>query len=249
MFVIGHKIANASGGGLLGLGDKISDSEKQSLDKISKILNFSDSDLEEALSIIFDLAPSELAKAFEKWASPRMHMSIREKFEDKEWLTLQLTPFWVFNQVANADGNIDQKEKKYFVEFFQQEVNFNNFLVRRILVSISNSFDRVNSSFLKESRGNFEGIKDAVALVDKISPEDSRMFRISMFVIGHRIANASGGVLLGLGNKICDSEKQSLDKISKILNFSESDLEKALSIIFDSPPGEVGKALEKLASR
>ena len=176
-------------------------------------------------------------------------MDIREKFEDKEWLTLQLTPFWVFNQVAHADGNIDQKEKKSFVEFFKHAVNFNNFLVRRILVSISNDFDGVNSSFLNESRGNFEGIKDAVALVDKISPEDSRMFRISMFVIGHRIANASGGVLLGLGDKISDSEKQSLDKISKILNFSERDLEEALSIIFDLPTGEVGKALDKWASR
>ena len=186
---------------------------------------------------------------FRSWASPGRYTNIRGKFEDKEWLTLQLAPFWVFNQVAHADGNIDKREKKYFVEFFQDAVNFNNSLVRRILVSISNNFDGVNSSFLEESRGNFDGIKDAVALVDKISPEDSRKFRISMFVIGYKIANASGGVLLGLGDKICDSEKQSLDKISEILNFSESDLEEALSIIFDSPPGEVGKALEKWASR
>jgi len=176
-------------------------------------------------------------------------MSIREKFEDREWLTLQFTPFWVFSEVAHADGNIDQKEEKSFVEILRHTVKINNSLVRRILVSISNDFDGVNSSFLKESRGNFEGVKDAVALVDKISPEDSRKFRISMFVIGHKIANASGGGLLGLGDKISDSEKQSLDKISKILNFSERDLEEALSIIFDLPTGEVGKALEKWASR
>jgi hypothetical protein len=131
-------------------------------------------------------------------------------FSPDEWQTLRFCPFWVFHAVGIADGKVDKKELGAFLKEVQEAPLFKDALARNVLFSIAANLDAVFKAYHADPRNVMDGLGQAADLLDRrATPETVKGFKGSMLLIGHRVAEASGG-LLGMGKKVSDKEKSAL---------------------------------------
>lgn len=168
----------------------------------------------------------------------------KENLGEKKWATLQFAPLWVFNIVAGADGKVDKKEQNQFLEIIKHAVRFTNPLVHNILQSISEEFEDLLAKYEEDSREPYVGLADAINLVNEKDPENANVFKMYMFVIGFKIATASGG-FLGMGDKMSFEEREVLHKIADVMNLSQKDLKNALTIAMDANALDIAAFYER----
>ena len=136
---------------------------------------------------------------------------MKEKFTQEEWELLKLLPFQVFILVAGADGRIDKEEVAQLQKDFREAPFYKDALHKELFIDILSS--DINA-LIKEA-GNVTRLAERTSqikalLKQKLTPEEYQRFVGSMFINGVKVARASGGGVLGLGDKVSAEEKRAL---------------------------------------
>ena len=143
-------------------------------------------------------------------------------FASREWQTLQYAPLWVFSAVADVDGKVDDQEWSALFKEIAEASLYQVPLIRDVFTSISEDVNNILKRYGADSRDVSDGLRDVVEILDsKVSLEESVSFKHALIFLGVKIANASGGGFLGLGNKMTDEETSALSIIAALL---EADL-------------------------
>lgn len=136
---------------------------------------------------------------------------MREKFTQEEWALLKLLPFQVFVLVAGADQQVDKAEMAQLEKDLRDAPFYKDPLHRELFVDILSS--DINA-LIKEAIDLSKFVERAnqmkATLKEKLTPEEYQRFVGSMFINGLRVARASGGGVLGLGDKVSEEEKLAL---------------------------------------
>jgi hypothetical protein len=131
---------------------------------------------------------------------------MKERFSKEEWRELLATPFQSFLMVADADGVIDEKELTEFSNIVEGGSRLADPLHRALLVDLNNVDG--SEDFANRALTNLPQVK--AILKSKLSDDERLHFIQSLFYAGIRVAQASSGGFLGLGDKICVKEKEAL---------------------------------------
>ena len=153
-------------------------------------------------------------------------------FEAHEWQTLLFVPLWVFETVASADKEIDDKEELAFYHFIlkRDDPLCETSLIAEMIQSLCLEFKRHHSDFHNDTRDSFTGLREALDLVVHKSPAEKKDFKQCMFILGCTIANASGGVM-GFGDKVSSEEKDVLEIMSVGLHFTKHELDEVTELL------------------
>ena len=150
----------------------------------------------------------------------------KDRFTPVEWQSLLYAPLIIFNIVAGADGRIDQKEvtafKKLLVEGLLSDIELMKLITNELLQDLENLTSEVFSGNMDPNQC-MESIRNAVDV--ELTEEEALAFKLALLSIGKKIAKASGG-FLGLGNRICLSEKQAMVTLAAalhVINIPEGD--------------------------
>lgn len=145
----------------------------------------------------------------------------KDRFTAEEWQSLLYAPLMIFNIVAGADGRIDQKEAQAFknllVEGLLSDIELMKLVMNELLQDLENLTSQVFSGEMNPN-DCMESIRLAVDA--ELTAEEALAFKLALLSIGKKIAQASGG-FLGMGNKICLSEKQAMAKLAAALHVIE----------------------------
>jgi tellurite resistance protein len=139
-------------------------------------------------------------------------MATSEAFDGTEWKTLQFTPFWVYQLVAYADGNIDDSESDKIVDELLKAAKCENELAAEVLNAVAKDYFAVAQKYAGDDRAAIDGIKDVAALLKQKAPEDVAGFKDAMMNIGMNVAESSDGTPGGTATD--DEEKDVLAKIA-----------------------------------
>jgi len=136
---------------------------------------------------------------------------MKEKFSQEEWELLKLLPFQVFIMVAGADGRIDKEEVAQLQKDFRDAPFYKDALHKELFIDILSS----DINALIREAGNVTKLLERSSqmkaiLKQKLTPEEYQRFLGSMFMNGVKVARASGGGILGLGDKVSEEEKRAL---------------------------------------
>jgi hypothetical protein len=136
---------------------------------------------------------------------------MKEKFTQKEWELLKLLPFHVFVMVAGADNEIDDKEIAQLNEDLRTAPYYKDPLHRELFVDILTSDLNALIRKAMDPSKLLERVNEAKAVLkEKLTSHEYQRFVASMYINGLKVARASGGGLLGRGDKVSDEEKLAL---------------------------------------
>ncbi|MDC1068386.1 TerB family tellurite resistance protein [Candidatus Kapabacteria bacterium] len=152
-------------------------------------------------------------------------MSARSQFTEEEWNILESAPFLVFSAVADADGEIDNKELKAFKKVLKNYDEFSNPLTTEVLESFSAKYDE-NATISKPEME--EKLKQVPIILEaKVGYKDALSFKKALIAIGIHVGNSSGGIF---SSKFSDEEVEALKRVGLLLGVSEAQLQQAPSI-------------------
>ena len=147
-------------------------------------------------------------------------MGFKENFEASEWQTLQFAPFWVYQLVAGADRDIDDKESERIVEEIAKAAQCEAPLAAEVLKSVSDDYFAVAERYAFDDRRSLDGLGDvAKFLKEKASPAAAGGFTEAVLGIGKSVAESSGGESGGPATG--ESEAAILDRIASALGGGE----------------------------
>lgn len=152
-------------------------------------------------------------------------MAIKDSLSSEEWEILEKSAFWVFHSVANADGVIDKKEKKAFLQVLQNYNEFNNELTKEVLHSISKNYNE--DSTIDISKMNEDLKQISTILEEKVPYKDILNFKKTLIAIGIYVGNSSGTIF---SSKFSDEEVEAIKKVGLLLGVSENQLQQSPSI-------------------
>ncbi len=155
---------------------------------------------------------------------------MKEKFTQEEWQLLKLLPFRVFVLVAGADGRIDKGEVEQLQKDFRDAPFYKDPLHRELFIDILSSDinaliqEAADVSKLAEQSSQMKAI-----LKEKLTPEEYQRFLGSMFINGLKVARASGGGPLGLGEKVSEEEKRALTMFATVFELDLAAVSKSFA--------------------
>ncbi|MBM2815465.1 MAG: hypothetical protein HW421_2227 [Ignavibacteria bacterium] len=149
-------------------------------------------------------------------------MSFREVFNNDEWFKLQEAVFWMFFEIAGADGKVDKNEIMALRRICDNSKLLSNQLIVEILDSIGTQIIDSFSTKRFDSSEIRNGLKEiSQILIGRIDSKEAVYFKKSLIAIGAYIANSSGSYLTSM---ISDSEEQTLHELSLFLKLRHKDL-------------------------
>ena len=139
------------------------------------------------------------------------------EFSSDDFEKLKQAPFLIFFLVAAADGSIDKKEVKEFMEVLSNPEFLNNPLLNRIITNVINDIPSIISDMATKQLDYISELAQLKSITDNSLPDDeANQFKVSLFLVGKKIAEASGG-FFGFGSKISKEEKGALTAIALCL--------------------------------
>jgi len=152
---------------------------------------------------------------------------MKEKFSQEEWELLKLLPFQVFYLVAGADGKIDQEEIGQLQKDLRDAPFYKDALHKELSIDILSS----DIKALIREAGDITKLAERTSqikalLKQKLTPEEYQKFLGSMFMNGVKVARASGGGVLGLGDKVSAEEKRALAAFAATFELDLANLSK-----------------------
>lgn len=134
---------------------------------------------------------------------------MKDRFSSDEWDLLTRLPMVVYGSVASADGIIDDTEVAQLAQDVATWDHLKDEMHREIAAELLDlDSDAVFEMALNVTPGQLEEMK--AILRDKLTPDEYQGFMASLFIHGIRIARASGSGRLGLGDPICQDERDAL---------------------------------------
>ncbi len=152
---------------------------------------------------------------------------MKEKFSQEEWELLKLLPFQVFYLVAGADGKIDQEEIGQLQKDLRDAPFYKDELHKELTIDILSSDIK---ALIKEA-GKIDKLAERTrqikeCLKEKLTIKEYQKFLGSIFMNGVKVARASGGGVLGLGEKVSAEEKRALGAFAAIFELDLANLSK-----------------------
>lgn len=139
---------------------------------------------------------------------------------------LKRSVFLVFLLVAAADGTVDKKEMKAFIQTLAESDKLGDPLLTRVATNVIAHIPTTLTEMLTESLDCMAELAAVAGILDtNLSQEDANTFKRSLFQIGQAVARASGG-FLGFGKKVSAEEQGALVMIALCLGLelTEQDL-------------------------
>ena len=152
---------------------------------------------------------------------------MKEKFTQEEWQLLKLLPFQVFVLVAGADGRVDKEEVAQLQKDLRDAPFYKDPLHRELFVDILSS--DINSLIREAADATklpARASQMKTILQQKLTPEEYQRFIGSMFINGVKVARASGGGVLGLGDKVSEEEKRALALFAAMFDLDAANVSK-----------------------
>ena len=138
-------------------------------------------------------------------------------FSPDDFETLKQSVFLIFFLVAAADGKVDKKELIAFVRLLSDPEKIKNSLLVRIITNVISDVQNIVSDMARKKLDYIEELGKLRRIIDEnLSSEEANSFKISLFLVGKEIAEASGG-FFGFGSKISKEEKGVLAAIALCL--------------------------------
>jgi len=135
-------------------------------------------------------------------------------------------PILIFLLIAAADGKIDKKEVTAFGKLMEESMTGNPEQLMDIAL-IACSQDTIEKmANLVQLDTVEELISLNAAIKEQLSPEVAKVYCLELMVLGHAIANSSGGGLLGkigLKKKVGKEEEQALAALIQIFELKHED--------------------------
>ena len=141
-------------------------------------------------------------------------MSLKVKFTEEEWATLEYAPLWVLAGVGGADGKIDDKEVEAFTKELGDAPLYKDELVREIMMDDLTGLTRLMTAYKSDPRNVETGLSQVADALETKAPEHADNFKKVMLSIAAKVANASGPAF---GNKVSENEKMAFAIIAASL--------------------------------
>ncbi|MBD1209872.1 MAG: hypothetical protein H9535_15675 [Ignavibacteria bacterium] len=150
-------------------------------------------------------------------------------FTVEELGSIYMVPFWVFYQVAGADSVFDEQETEAFQSMLDTAPKLRDGFARAIFSNMNASFiDILHKAKNNPSRA-YEGLREAMAVLDKLPPDITSEFKTLVFVMGWSVAAASGDFSdTGEGSNISEDEIDNLVQVAEVLGLSFPKLQKVI---------------------
>ncbi len=142
-------------------------------------------------------------------------MSYKEKFEEGQWLTLQMSIAWFFEYISSADGKIDKKEFQSLDKILSKPDAFSSDLTKEVIASIESSGTLLALKG-QDPRALKEGLDDFAKIIDyTLSKSEAFDVKKDYIAMGMFIASSSGSFF---GGKVCHDELDSLAELGVVIN-------------------------------
>lgn len=152
-------------------------------------------------------------------------MSERGTMNERDWLTLIYSPFWVFVAVAGADGKMDAKEVDALHAVLEGTEAGGSQLLSDALAACADDPDAAFDAFRTDGRTVDDGLAQVRQILDRELAEDRALaFKRGLLSLGVHFAQASGGRMLGFGSKVSPEERSSLALLVGFLGLPEEEL-------------------------
>jgi len=152
---------------------------------------------------------------------------MKEKFTQEEWQLLKLLPFQVFVLVAGADGRIDKEEVAQLQKDLRDAPFYKDLLHRELFIDIlSSDINALITEAADVTKLAARASQMKAILQQKLTPEEYQRFVGSMFINGVKVARASGGGVLGLGDKVSEEEKRALALFATMFDLDTANVSK-----------------------
>lgn len=136
------------------------------------------------------------------------------EFSTEDFEKLKQAPFLIFFLVAAADGKVDKKEVLAFMKVLSNPEFLQNPLINRIVTNVITQIPEIIGEMATKQLDYIAELESLKSIVEANLSEDSaNQFKISLFIIGKQIAEASGG-FFGFGSRISKEEKAALAAIA-----------------------------------
>ncbi|MCU0427028.1 MAG: hypothetical protein MUF71_15530 [Candidatus Kapabacteria bacterium] len=151
-------------------------------------------------------------------------------FSIEELSTIYMVPFWVFYQVAGADSVFDEQETEAFQAMLDTAPKLRDNFARAIFSNMNASFIDILHRAKNNPTKAYEGLREAVTVLDKLPPDVTNEFKTLVFVMGWSVAAASGDFSdTGTGSNISEDEIENLVVVAEVLGLSFPKLQKVIT--------------------
>lgn len=151
-------------------------------------------------------------------------------FTVEELATIYMVPFWVFYQVAGADSVFDEQETEAFQSMLDTAPKLRDNFARAIFSNMNASFIDILHRAKNNPTKAYEGLREAVSVLDKLPPDVTNEFKTLVFVMGWSVAAASGDFSdTGTGSNISEDEIENLVVVAEVLGLSFPKLQKVIT--------------------
>jgi hypothetical protein len=136
-------------------------------------------------------------------------MAALSVFSVDEQQTLRFGALWVFQVIAGADRDWDEKESGALQDFIKgSAANFQE-VTKESLMAIVNNFEGNMQAFAADSRKAGDGLREVKALLEGKAADDAAEYKSALVSLAKAVAGAS--------DAISDSEQQIIDKLQEII--------------------------------
>lgn len=139
-----------------------------------------------------------------------------DHYLEVDWNTLLLAPVWVFEAVAMSDGAIDDKERAAFTSTLGRAPP--EMFPAFVFAQLRRDFAKVTEERAYDGRAPFAGIADVNVLLERYpEPAEAEAFKAALVQLARNVAAASGGGVLGFGEKTSEREAAIIARIRTLL--------------------------------
>lgn len=138
-----------------------------------------------------------------------------DHYLEADWQTIAMAPLWVFELVAAADHNVDEKERAAFAAMLDRPPP--GIFAAFVFAHVRRHRDTLVAARASDAREPLAAIADVETLLRNYpNPDEADEFRRALVTLATEVAGASGGVL-GLGAKISQDEGAMLERLRAVL--------------------------------
>ena len=143
-----------------------------------------------------------------------------------DWKVALFSPLWVFSVIAEADGTVDKKETAELLRVLQSAPLYDDPIIREVVGTIARDFGTVWPEYIADPRPIDVALDEVSSVLDNVlKPDRAKYFKMFLLFVARQIALASGGGLLGLGDKFSDEEKVAFMFVMAKLGVSTDDIQ------------------------
>jgi uncharacterized membrane protein YjdF len=155
-------------------------------------------------------------------------MSFKDKFSEDEWETLQLSVIWMFQAIAGADKNIDEKELHALTTLMNKAQKFEFIFLKELLSSLRFNINEISDIYAIDQRSIKTGLRELAEILKvNFDPHEALLFKKSLLAIGMYIADVSGDLI---SHNISNKELQTIVELALFMKISINDYRKSPTV-------------------